>query len=72
MIRWGLVSVQGPAQLPVKRKGLSSKEGVKLFFICCQGLGGLATVIYECNNGCLGERKSIIVGCYLVGLEAFL
>ena len=26
---------------PVKRKGLSSKEGVKLFFICCRGLGGL-------------------------------
>ena len=23
------------------KKGLSSKEGVKLFFICCQGLGGL-------------------------------
>ena len=36
----GLVSVQGP-QLLVKRKGLSSKEGVKLFFICCQGLGYL-------------------------------
>ena len=35
-----MVSVQGP-QLPVKRKGLSSKEGIKLFFICCQGLGGL-------------------------------
>ena len=40
MIELGLVSVQGP-QLPVKRKELSSKEGVKLFFICCQGLGGL-------------------------------
>ena len=26
---------------PVKRKGLSSKEGVKLFFIFCRGLGGL-------------------------------
>ena len=39
-IWWGLVSVQGP-QLPVKKKGLSSKEGVKLFFICCQGLEGL-------------------------------
>ena len=32
--------MQGP-QLPVKRKGLSSKEGVKLFFIRCQGLGDL-------------------------------
>ena len=40
MIKVGLVSVQGP-QLPVKRKGMSSKEGVKLFFIYCQGLGGL-------------------------------
>ena len=37
---WRLVSVQG-SQLPVKRKGLSSKEGVKLFFICCRGLGSL-------------------------------
>ena len=35
-----MVSVQGP-QLPVKRKRLSSKEGVKLFFICSQGIGGL-------------------------------
>ena len=57
-------------QLPVRRKGLSSKEGVKSFFICCQGLG--LTVTYECNNGCLGDRKSIIVACYLGGLEAFL
>ena len=30
------------------------------------------TVIYECNNGYLGERKSTIMGCYSVGLEAFL
>ena len=51
-----------------QEEGLSSKEGVKLFFICCQGLGGF----YKCNNGCLSERTSIIVGCYVVGLEAFL
>ena len=37
---WGLVSVQ-VSQLPVRRKGLSSQEGVKVFFICCQGPGGL-------------------------------
>ena len=36
-LRWGLVGVLG-LQLPVRRKGLSSKEGFKLFFICCQGL----------------------------------
>ena len=35
-----MVTVQGP-QLPVKRKELSSKDGIKLFFICCQALGGL-------------------------------
>ena len=40
MIEVGMVSVQGP-QLPARRKGLSSKEGVKLFFICCQGVGDL-------------------------------
>ena len=28
--------------------------------------------IYECNNRCLGERKSLIVGYYSVGYEAFL
>ena len=27
--------------MTVKRKALSSKEEVKLFFICCQGQGGL-------------------------------
>ena len=39
-LRWRLVCIHGP-QLPVKSKGLSSKEGVKLFFICCKGLGDL-------------------------------
>ena len=28
--------------------------------------------IYECKQGCLGERKGIVVGCYSVGLKAFL
>ena len=27
--------------MPVKRKGLSFKEGVELFFVCYQRLGGL-------------------------------
>ena len=39
-LRWGLVGVQDP-QLLIRRKGLSSTEVVKLFFIYCQGLGGL-------------------------------
>ena len=35
-----MIGIQGP-KLPVRRKGLSSKEGVKLFLISYQGLGGL-------------------------------
>ena len=55
----------------------SQEEGVEFqgrgFIIAYLLLGNRGlTVIYECNNGCLGERKGIIMGCYLVGLEAFL
>ena len=57
-----MVSVQGP-QLPVRRKGLN------YFLLVVRDYG--LTIIYECNNECLGERKSSIVGCYSVGLEAF-
>ena len=38
-----------------------------LFVVRDRGL----TVNYECNNVCLGERRSIIVGCYSVGLKLF-
>ena len=51
-------------------RGLSSKEGLSnsIFVVWDYGL----VVIYEGNNGCLGKRKSFIVGCCSVGLEAFL
>ena len=41
MIEAGIGKCIQDPQLPVKRKGLGSKEGDKLFFICCHGLGGL-------------------------------
>ena len=63
-----MVSVQGP-QLPVKRKELSFKEGVKLFFICYQGLGDLLLCMSAIMDAWV-RGKSIIVGCYQVGLDA--
>ena len=62
-----MVDVQGP-QLPIRRKGLSSKEGVKLFFICCQGLECLLLFISATMDAWMRGKA----GRYLVGLEAFL
>ena len=55
----------------------SLEEGVEFqgrrlnYSLFLSGTTGFAA-IYECNQGCLGERKSIIVGGYSVSLEAFL
>ena len=55
MIEVGIGKCTGP----VKRKGLSSKEVVELFFYFLSWTGGL-TVIYECNNGCLGGMIALL------------
>ena len=68
MIEVGIGRINGP-QLPARRKGLSSKKVITLFFFVVRDKG--LTVFYECNKGSLPERKSVIMGYYSVGLEAF-